>query len=153
VCGNSADLGFFPPRRHFFSPANVMRPLEVVRGEKTTPDVLATVMALAKKICQIAGVCHGFIGNRMLEQRQIAANKLIMEGAMPWDVDRVSYDFRFPMGPFQLADHAGLNIGWSKETSKGETLRDSSDSRPRAKGAMPRAKRGPLRTGLLRTAA
>jgi 3-hydroxyacyl-CoA dehydrogenase len=112
---------------HFFSPANVMRLLEVVRGEKTAPDVLATVMALAKKIgkvAAVAGVCHGFIGNRMLEQRQVAANKLILEGAMPWDVDRVIYDFGFPMGPFQMADLAGLDIGWSKETSKGETLRD-----------------------------
>jgi len=112
---------------HFFSPANVMRLLEVVRGEKTAPDVLATVMALAKKIgkvAAVAGVCHGFIGNRMLEQRQRAANTLILEGAMPWDVDRVIYDFGFPMGPFQMADLAGLDIGWSKETSKGESLRD-----------------------------
>ncbi len=112
---------------HFFSPANVMRLLEVVRGDKTSPDVLATVMALAKKIgkvAAVAGVCHGFIGNRMLELRQVAANKLILEGAMPWDVDRVIYDFGFPMGPFQMADLAGLDIGWSKETSKSETLRD-----------------------------
>ena len=112
---------------HFFSPANVMRLLEVVRGEKTAPDVLATALSLAKKIgkvAAVAGVCHGFIGNRMLELRQVAANKLILEGAMPWDVDRVIYDFGFPMGPFQMADLAGLDIGWSKETSKGETLRD-----------------------------
>jgi 3-hydroxyacyl-CoA dehydrogenase len=112
---------------HFFSPANVMRLLEVVRGEKTAPDVLATVMALAKKIgkvAAVAGVCHGFIGNRMLAQRQIAANDLILEGAMPWDVDRVIYDFGFPMGPFQMSDLAGLDIGWSKETSKSETIRD-----------------------------
>jgi 3-hydroxyacyl-CoA dehydrogenase len=112
---------------HFFSPANVMRLLEVVRGEKTAPDVLATAMEVAKKIGKVAvvaGVCHGFIGNRMLSPRQREANKLIMEGAMPWDVDRVLYDFGFPMGPFQMADLAGLDIGWSKETSKGETLRD-----------------------------
>jgi 3-hydroxyacyl-CoA dehydrogenase len=112
---------------HFFSPANVMRLLEVVRGDRTAPDVLATVMALAKqigKVAAVAGVCHGFIGNRMLELRQRAANALILEGAMPWDVDRVIYDFGFPMGPFQMADLAGLDIGWSKETSKGETLRD-----------------------------
>jgi 3-hydroxyacyl-CoA dehydrogenase len=112
---------------HFFSPANVMRLLEVVRGEKTAPDVLATVMALAKKIgkvAAVAGVCHGFIGNRMLELRQREANKLILEGAMPWDVDRVIYDFGMPMGPFQMADLAGLDIGWSKETSRGESLRD-----------------------------
>ena len=112
---------------HFFSPANVMRLLEVVRGEKTAPDVLATVMALARKIgkvAAVAGVCHGFIGNRMLEQRQIAANALILEGAMPWDVDRVIYDFGFPMGPFQMGDLAGLDLGWSRATSKGVTLRD-----------------------------
>jgi 3-hydroxyacyl-CoA dehydrogenase len=112
---------------HFFSPANVMRLLEVVRGEKTAPDVLATAMAVAKKIgkvAAVAGVCHGFIGNRMLELRQREANKLILEGAMPWDVDRVIYDFGFPMGPFQMADLAGLDIGWSAETSKGLTLRD-----------------------------
>jgi 3-hydroxyacyl-CoA dehydrogenase len=112
---------------HFFSPANVMRLLEVVRGEKTAPDVLATAMSIGKKIGKVsvvAGVCHGFIGNRMLGLRQAAANQLILEGAMPWDVDRVIYDFGFPMGPFQMADLAGLDIGWSKETSKGETLRD-----------------------------
>jgi 3-hydroxyacyl-CoA dehydrogenase len=112
---------------HFFSPANVMRLLEVVRGEKTAPEVLATAMAVAKKIgkvAAVAGVCHGFIGNRMLELRQREANKLILEGAMPWDVDRVIYDFGFPMGPFQMADLAGLDIGWSAETSKGLTLRD-----------------------------
>jgi 3-hydroxyacyl-CoA dehydrogenase len=112
---------------HFFSPANVMRLLEIVRGAKTAPDVLATAMDVAKKIgkvAAVAGVCHGFIGNRMLELRQREANKLILEGAMPWDVDRVIYDFGFPMGPFQMADLAGLDIGWSKETSKGLTIRD-----------------------------
>jgi 3-hydroxyacyl-CoA dehydrogenase len=112
---------------HFFSPANVMRLLEVVRGEKTATDVLSTAMAVARKIGKVAvvaGVCHGFIGNRMLSPRQREANKLILEGAMPWDVDRVLLDFGFPMGPFQMADLAGLDIGWSRETSKGETLRD-----------------------------
>jgi 3-hydroxyacyl-CoA dehydrogenase len=112
---------------HFFSPANVMRLLEVVRGAKTAPDVLATAMSVAKKIgkvAAVAGVCHGFIGNRMLELRQREANKLILEGAMPWDVDRVIYDFGFPMGPFQMADLAGLDIGWSAETSKSLTIRD-----------------------------
>jgi 3-hydroxyacyl-CoA dehydrogenase len=112
---------------HFFSPANVMRLLEVVRGEKTAPDVLATALSVAKKIgkvAAVAGVCHGFIGNRMLELRQREANRLILEGAMPWDVDRVIYDFGFPMGPFQMADLAGLDIGWSAETSKGVTIRD-----------------------------
>jgi 3-hydroxyacyl-CoA dehydrogenase len=112
---------------HFFSPANVMKLLEVIRGEKTAKDVIATSMKLAKqigKIAVLAGVCPGFIGNRMLSQRQREANKLVMEGAMPWDVDRVLYDFGFPMGPFAMSDLAGLDIGWSKEASKGETIRD-----------------------------
>ena len=112
---------------HFFSPANVMRLLEVVRGAKTAPDVLETVLGLARKIGKVAavsGVCHGFIGNRMLELRQREANKLILEGAMPWDVDRVITAFGMPMGPFQMADLAGLDIGWSAETSRGESLRD-----------------------------
>ena len=112
---------------HFFSPATVMRLLEVVRGEKTAKPVIATVMQLARKIGKIAalvGVCHGFVGNRMLHQRQREAGKLILEGAMPWDVDRVIYDFGFPMGPFAMSDLAGLDIGWSKETSKSSTIRE-----------------------------
>ena len=112
---------------HFFSPANVMRLLEVVRADKTSKPVIATSMAIAKKIGKIAalvGVCPGFVGNRILAQRQREAQKLIMEGAMPWDVDRVLYDFGLPMGPFAMSDLAGLDIGWSKETSKGETIRD-----------------------------
>jgi 3-hydroxyacyl-CoA dehydrogenase len=112
---------------HFFSPANVMRLLEVVRGAKTAKPVIATVMQLARKIGKIGvlvGVCHGFVGNRMLAQRQREAQKLILEGAMPWDVDRVIYDFGLPMGPFAMSDLAGLDIGWSKETSKSSTIRD-----------------------------
>ncbi|QCK85952.1 3-hydroxyacyl-CoA dehydrogenase [Phreatobacter aquaticus] len=112
---------------HFFSPANVMRLLEVVRGAKTAPDVIATAMKLGKQIGKVAvlvGVCHGFVGNRMLAQRQREANKLILEGAMPWDVDRVLYDFGLPMGPFAMSDLAGLDIGWSRETSKSSTPRE-----------------------------
>ena len=112
---------------HFFSPANVMRLLEVVRADKTSKPVIATSMQLAKKIGKIAalvGVCPGFVGNRILAQRQREAQKLILEGAMPWDVDRVLYDFGLPMGPFAMSDLAGLDIGWSKEKSKGETIRD-----------------------------
>jgi 3-hydroxyacyl-CoA dehydrogenase len=112
---------------HFFSPANVMRLLEVVRGDKTSKPVIATAMQVARKIGKIGvlvGVCHGFVGNRMLAQRQREANKLILEGAMPWDVDRALYDFGFPMGPFAMSDLAGLDIGWSRETSKGETVRE-----------------------------
>jgi 3-hydroxyacyl-CoA dehydrogenase len=112
---------------HFFSPANVMKLLEVVRGAKTAPDVLATAMDIGKtigKVAVVSGVCHGFIGNRMLAQRQAQANALILEGAMPWDVDRVAYEFGWPMGPFQMSDLAGLDIGWSKEKSKGVTIRE-----------------------------
>ena len=112
---------------HFFSPANVMRLLEIVRGEKTDRSVIATAKELARRIGKIGvvvGVCHGFVGNRMLAPRQREANRLILEGAMPWDVDRVLYDFGFPMGPFAMADLAGLDLGWSRETSKGETVRE-----------------------------
>jgi 3-hydroxyacyl-CoA dehydrogenase len=112
---------------HFFSPANVMKLLEVVRADHTSKPVIATSMKLAKKIGKIGvlvGVCPGFVGNRILAQRQREAQKLMFEGAMPWDIDRVLYDFGFPMGPFAMSDLAGLDIGWVKETSKGETIRD-----------------------------
>ncbi len=82
---------------------------------------------MAKKIGKIAvlvGVCPGFVGNRMLAQRQREANQLVMEGAMPWDVDRVLYDFGFPMGPFAMSDLAGLDIGWVKEKSSSSTIRE-----------------------------
>ena len=113
---------------HFFSPANVMKLLEVVRGEKTVPDALATAMAIGKKIGKIAvmaGVCHGFIGNRMLSKRQAPANALLMEGALPAQIDKVFTDFGMPMGPFQMSDLAGLDIGWHRDPSKVETLRDA----------------------------
>ena len=113
---------------HFFSPANVMKLLEIVRADHTAKDVIATSMKLAKQIGKVAalvGVCPGFVGNRMLGQRQREANKMVLEGAMPWDIDRVLYDFGFPMGPFAMSDLAGLDIGWVKENSKGETLRDA----------------------------
>jgi 3-hydroxyacyl-CoA dehydrogenase len=112
---------------HFFSPANVMRLLEVVRGERTAKPVVATAMQLARRIGKVAvlvGVCHGFVGNRMLAERQREANRLVLEGAMPWDVDRVLFEFGFPMGPFAMSDLAGLDIGWQRETSRGETVRD-----------------------------
>src|SRR5579872_4142162 len=112
---------------HFFSPANVMKLLEIVRADHTSKEVINTCMKLARRISKIAvlvGVCPGFVGNRILGARQREANKLIMEGAMPWDIDRVLYDFGFPMGPFAMSDLAGLDIGWVKERSKGETIRD-----------------------------
>jgi 3-hydroxyacyl-CoA dehydrogenase len=112
---------------HFFSPANVMRLLEVVRGAKTSKPVVATAMQMAKaigKVGVLVGVCHGFVGNRMLEARQREAGKLILEGAMPWDVDRVLFDFGMPMGPFAMGDLAGLDLGWVKERSTGSTIRE-----------------------------
>ena len=113
---------------HFFSPANVMKLLEVVRGEKTRDDVLATAMKLSKKIGKVAavsGVCPGFIGNRMLSKRQEQANQLILEGAKYWEVDEVLLDFGFPMGPFQMGDLAGLDIGWHRDPSKVTTVREA----------------------------
>jgi 3-hydroxyacyl-CoA dehydrogenase len=112
---------------HFFSPANVMRLLEIVRGEKTSKSVLATITQLAPKVGKVGvvvGVCHGFVGNRMLAERQREASKLILEGATPSDVDRVLVDFGLPMGPFGMSDLAGLDIGWSAATSKRASIRD-----------------------------
>ena len=112
---------------HFFSPANVMKLLEVVRGEKTADDVLATAMAIGKKIGKVAvvaGVCHGFIGNRMLAMRQAPAMQLLMEGATPAQIDKVHTDFGMPMGPFQMSDLAGLDIGWHRDPSRIESIRD-----------------------------
>tara|TARA_R110002096_G_scaffold51665_5_gene135035 strand:+ start:367 stop:2424 length:2058 start_codon:yes stop_codon:yes gene_type:complete len=112
---------------HFFSPANIMRLLEVVRGAKTSPSVLKTVMALAKtigKIAVVSGVCPGFIGNRMLSPRQREAQKLLLEGVTPWEVDAALTEFGFPMGPFQMADLAGLDLGWTAEGSTSSTIRE-----------------------------
>ncbi|MFT4520891.1 MAG: 3-hydroxyacyl-CoA dehydrogenase [Halioglobus sp.] len=112
---------------HFFSPANVMKLLEVVRGDKTSKEVIKTCMSLAKQIRKVAvlvGVCHGFVGNRILFSRQYQADQLAMEGAAPHEIDKVLFDFGFPMGAFQMADLAGLDIGWSKETSKGASVKD-----------------------------
>ncbi len=109
---------------HFFSPANVMKLLEVVRGDKTADDVLATVMKLGKaigKVAVVAGVCHGFIGNRMLSKRQQPANDLLMEGATPALIDDVFTEFGFPMGPFQMADLAGMDVGWHRDMTKEPT--------------------------------
>ncbi|ABC62156.1 3-hydroxyacyl-CoA dehydrogenase NAD-binding domain-containing protein [Erythrobacter litoralis] len=113
---------------HFFSPANVMKLLEIVRGAETRDDVLLTSMKLAKKIGKVAvvaGVCDGFIGNRMLSPRQKQANELIMEGAKYWEVDDVLLEFGFPMGPFQMADLAGIDIGWHRDPSKVTTIREA----------------------------
>ena len=101
---------------HFFSPANVMRLLEVVRGKATAKDVLATVMAVAKKIKKtavVSGVCDGFIGNRMIEQYSRQAGFLLDEGCTPAQVDRAVEKFGFAMGPFRMGDLAGNDIGWA----------------------------------------
>ena len=113
---------------HFFSPANVMKLLEVVRGARTAPDVLLTVMQLSKrirKVAVVAGVCHGFIGNRMLMPRQIEATKLLLEGASPEQIDKVHVEFGMPMGPFQMADLAGVDIGWHRDPNRIENIRDA----------------------------
>jgi 3-hydroxyacyl-CoA dehydrogenase len=113
---------------HFFSPANVMKLLEVVRGAKTAPDVLVTSMMLSKKIRKVAvvaGVCYGFIGNRMLMPRQVQANRLLLEGATPEQIDRVHVEFGMPMGPFQMADLAGVDIGWHRDPARIENVRDA----------------------------
>ncbi|HXD40289.1 MAG TPA: 3-hydroxyacyl-CoA dehydrogenase NAD-binding domain-containing protein [Ramlibacter sp.] len=101
---------------HFFSPANVMKLLEVIRGEKTGKDVLATVMTLGKKIKKtavVSGVCDGFIGNRMVEQYSRQAGFLLDEGATPQQVDKAIEKFGFAMGPFRMGDLAGNDIGWA----------------------------------------
>ncbi|MBM1635131.1 3-hydroxyacyl-CoA dehydrogenase [Sulfitobacter mediterraneus] len=113
---------------HFFSPANVMKLLEIVRARHTADDVVATCMALAKdinKIATLVGVCPGFVGNRILFARQIQANKLVYQGVMPWDVDAALNQFGFKMGPFQMSDLAGLDIGWSKGAKTDNPIRDA----------------------------
>lgn len=109
---------------HFFSPANVMRLLEVVRGEATDKAVIATAMAMAKKIGKVpvlAGVCHGFIGNRMLHAYFDQAFRLLYEGCQPEQVDAAIYDFGFAMGPFAMSDLAGLDVSWRVRQEKGQT--------------------------------
>ncbi len=107
---------------HFFSPANVMKLLEIVRGARTDAGVIATSLALAKRIGKVpvvVGVCDGFVGNRMLRARGRQAERLVMEGALPQQIDRVLHDFGFPMGPYAMADLAGLDIGWRIRREKG----------------------------------
>lgn len=112
---------------HFFSPANIMKLLEVVRTPHNSPQAIASILALGKRIGKIpvlVGNGYGFVGNRIINQRKLQGQALLLEGAMPWDVDRVLTDFGFPMGPFAMSDMAGLDIGWSAEESRGETIRD-----------------------------
>jgi 3-hydroxyacyl-CoA dehydrogenase len=107
---------------HFFSPANVMRLLEIVRGAKTSKPVIASSMTLAKtirKVPVLVGVCDGFVGNRMLAQRGREAERLLIQGALPHQVDKVLTDFGFPMGPFAMGDLAGLDVGWRVRQARG----------------------------------
>ncbi len=107
---------------HFFSPANVMKLCEIVRAEKTAPDVLATAVAVAKRIAKVpavVGVCDGFVGNRMLAARSKQSEKLLFEGALPQQVDAVVTKFGMPMGPFAMGDLAGLDIGWRSRKDRG----------------------------------
>ena len=109
---------------HFFSPANVMKLLEIVRADKTAPDALATVIELARRIGKVpvvVGVCHGFVGNRMLAARGAESEALLLEGATPSQVDKAFTDFGWPMGPFQMGDLAGLDIGWRNRKARGLT--------------------------------
>ncbi|CAN5440427.1 3-hydroxyacyl-CoA dehydrogenase NAD-binding domain-containing protein [soil metagenome] len=107
---------------HFFSPANVMKLCEIVRGEKTAPDALVTAVNIAKRIAKVpvvVGVCDGFVGNRMLAARGKQAEKFLFEGALPQQVDAVLTKFGMPMGPFAMGDLAGLDIGWRSRQDRG----------------------------------
>ncbi|EGP08868.1 enoyl-CoA hydratase [Bradyrhizobiaceae bacterium SG-6C] len=107
---------------HFFSPANVMKLCEIVRGAKTAPDALVTAVNIAKKIAKVpvvVGVCDGFVGNRMLAARSKQSEKFLFEGALPQQVDAVVTKFGMPMGPFAMGDLAGLDIGWRSRKDRG----------------------------------
>ena len=113
---------------HFFSPAHIMKLLEVVPSRETGPEVLATAMALApkiQKIAVVAGNCHGFIGNRMMARRRREALNLLMEGATPQQIDEAHTAFGMPMGPFQMSDLAGVDIGWHRDPGRIETVQDA----------------------------
>ncbi|HEX9811788.1 MAG TPA: 3-hydroxyacyl-CoA dehydrogenase NAD-binding domain-containing protein [Burkholderiales bacterium] len=110
---------------HFFSPANVMRLLENVRGAKTAPEVYATAMEVGKRIKKVpvlVRVCDGFVGNRMLAKRSRECGFMLEEGALPQQIDKVLYDFGFPMGPFAVGDLAGLDVGWRNRKSRLDRL-------------------------------
>ena len=107
---------------HFFSPANIMRLLEIVRGAETAPDVLLTSVELGRKLGKlpvVVGVCYGFVGNRMLARRSQAAERLLLAGALPHEIDAAVTDFGFRMGPFAMSDLAGLDIGWRARKATG----------------------------------
>lgn len=107
---------------HFFSPANVMRLLEIVRGADTKPELLATAISVARKIGKVpvvVGVCHGFVGNRILRVRSTEAERLLLEGALPQDIDGALTSFGFPLGVFGVTDLAGLDISWRMRKAQG----------------------------------
>ena len=117
---------------HFFSPANVMRLLEIVVADQTAPDVTATAFALARKMGKIgvrSGVCDGFIGNRMMLAYRTAADHLVLDGASPYQVDQAVVALGFPMGPYQVGDLAGLDIGYATRQRKAPT-RDPRERMP-----------------------
>ncbi|HEY0917616.1 3-hydroxyacyl-CoA dehydrogenase NAD-binding domain-containing protein [Devosia sp.] len=110
---------------HFFSPANVMKLVEVVRGEKSDPQVVASIVALAKRIGKIpvvVGNCDGFVGNRMLGQRTVEVDRMLLQGALPQDIDRVLTGFGFPMGPLAMTDLAGVDVNWRVRQARGQPL-------------------------------
>jgi len=109
---------------HFFSPANVMRLLEIVRGKATSHEAIATALALGRKLAKVpvvVGNCDGFVGNRMLARRSIESERLLLEGALPQQVDAAVVEFGFPMGPFAMGDLAGLDVGWRIRRARGVT--------------------------------
>jgi 3-hydroxyacyl-CoA dehydrogenase len=108
---------------HFFSPANVMRLLEVVRGAETSFEALATAVALGRRLGKVpvtVGVCYGFVGNRMLARRSVETERLLLEGALPHEIDAAVVAFGFPMGPCAMMDLAGLDVGWRIRQGRGE---------------------------------
>ena len=108
---------------HFFSPANVMRLLEIVRAAKTSDQIVATAMAFARKINKVAalvGVCDGFVGNRIMRARGIQSERLLIEGALPQQIDKILVDFGFPMGPYAVTDMGGgIELGWRRRQETG----------------------------------
>ena len=113
---------------HFFSPANVMKLLEIVQAKYTKPIVIRSCMQIAKQINKVpvlVGVCDGFVGNRILWARQSQAMRLVGKGVMPWDIDKALNDFGFKMGPFQMSDLAGLDLGWSKGVKTNNPIKDA----------------------------
>lgn len=112
---------------HFFSPAHIMRLLEVVRGSKSAPEVIKTAVDLGRRLGKVAvcvGNCHGFVGNRILLARQNAAMELLLAGASPYEIDRAMLNFGIPMGPFQMADLAGIDVGWDRDGSAGRSIEE-----------------------------